>query len=211
MTIFLGSELAQRCNEYGVQAVKSRSHSNPYSYRGAEDDAELLAASKAAECVCAMHFEQPPLTAVRWLIGEPDQGDDLMVGQTLIDVKSVDYHDQFLIWSLGKSEQVYLRKRFHVMVMVAVEMVADDAWGECRGWIGKREFLWRKRIADQGSRLDVGTWHLHQNELHRMAAFPGCVADEPFEHYCWCGEWGTYGHHAPLPKPHGYFCKEHRP
>jgi hypothetical protein len=36
---------------------------------------------------------------------------------------------------------------------------------------------------------------------------------KPFEHYCWCGQWGLYGYGVNLraDKPGEWFCAEHRP
>jgi hypothetical protein len=35
----------------------------------------------------------------------------------------------------------------------------------------------------------------------------------PFEHYCWCGAWGTYGYGVKLRDgiPGEWFCADHRP
>jgi hypothetical protein len=207
--IVLQEHVVKRCREYGKQSVRRGSHKNAYSYRGAENDPALLAASKAAECICAEHFGLDVFSAVNFEIGQPDAGADVVVGLVSVDVKAIDPHDNYLLWPLRKNK-IYAGKKFNVMVLVEV----CEAQGECVGWMGKAEFFRRKRVADETSRLDVGTWHLHREQLHRMGVFPGRPFDgvSPFEHYCRCGEWGSFGYESPQPKElHGWYCKEHRP
>jgi hypothetical protein len=201
----LSPELYDRCLQWGNEladhyARGGSPQSRAYSSHGMEADPIGLSKSKAAECVFALFFGLDPDLVIDWDVNVPDAGFDVLVGDmTKVDVKQVDPHDEYLIWPVRKTS-LFDSKNFNVLAAVETE----GADGECRGWIGKRSFRRCRLIAGEDHRLTTGTRYMAIVDLHRMGVFPG-YADDPREHYCWCGEWGAFGHRDQ------WWCDEHRP
>jgi hypothetical protein len=211
-------DVIRACERYGRDLAEHYARggspqSRAVSSHGAESNPELLCDSKIGECIGALDFGLDPKRGVKWIADHPDDGYDLLDGQTRIDVKQCPLHYRYLIWPLYKNG-FFDDKKFDVLVLVKTEIVRIDgevvsARGYCRGWIGKATFRAKRLIAPADHVLDEGTRHMHEQNLHRMGIFPG-RSDDPREHYCWCGEWGTYGASARHPERPSY-CLKHRP
>lgn len=192
----------ERCEEWGSglaghYADGGSPQSRALSSHGAESNPELLRDAKVAECCLAMHFGFDPEKVIDWTVYRPDRGWDLLVDLTKVDAKQVGVNDRFLIWPVRK-KNIFDSKDFHVLVAVRTK----GRWGQCCGWIGKKQFRRRWQIADEVHLLTEGTPYIELDGLHRMGIFPG-HSDDPREHYCWCGEWGSRG------TPSGWFCARH--
>jgi hypothetical protein len=222
--ITIDDALIAASRQYGVDLVDwyasddgkrsaSRSRSGD---RGTERNPIRLGQSKVGECAVALFCLLDPRQVIKFDVGCADQGNDLVLPSgKLVDVKTTETWKRFLIWSKEVND-LYWSKRFDLLVSVTID---ENDWRCCwlEGCLSKQEFWDRKQIADGvsiGAGLEIGTWFVRKNALRDPTPLrAGAIAaGPPFVHYCnVCGEWGTYGHHAPLPKPHGYFCKEHRP
>ena len=214
--IELPPDLVRDCDQWGHWIVAhyaggGSSQSRAFSSHGAENNPVLQSNSKIAECIFALHMNMDPRQAVRSSL----ESWDIKVGQTLVDVKRTELDNKFLIWPINKNP-IYATKHFHVLALVKTASQRDaggaaiNASGYVRGWIGKRSFAARRQIAGPAHKLTEGTWHMHEDLLHRVGIFPG-LSDDWREHYCHCGEWGAFGFNVSLRKGQlgTWYCAEH--
>jgi hypothetical protein len=168
----LGIDLCQKCWKFGIDLTNhyeagGSPQSLVFSSHGAERNPCLIAESKAAECICSVRLGLDPFTAVKWSIGVPDNGFDLLSAGKKIDVKAIGLSDSYLIWPVRKNA-IYETKDFDVMICVTVENDFLYFWGDAVGWIGKAEFANLKKIAGKNGPLTAGTWHLHRQQLLKL-------------------------------------------
>lgn len=125
----------------------------------AHSNTELQARAKMSECAFALFAGADPKYAIHWG-RESDGGNDLNWRGKLWDVKATSMRGRFLIWPIAKNH-IFESKRFDCLVLVKNEpplfVVA--------GWIPKKEFAERKRVATENHKLFPGTWHLDETEL----------------------------------------------
>jgi hypothetical protein len=102
--------------------------------------------------------------AVKWSISIADGGWDLLGPRTtFIDVKTT-FPNYRLIWSVDVNDLYEREKAFHALVNVSIDP-ADFSRCWIEGWVSKRGFLQRKRVADESDGLDAGTWFLDKEDL----------------------------------------------
>lgn len=163
----LPNQLIEDCWGFAQRAVDDyQAGLNPNSlacsYRNADKDVELWAIAKMSECAFAIYAGADPKYALHWE-RRPDNGYDLFWLGKRWDVKNTKMHCQYLIWSKAKNH-IYDSKLFDAMALVKAR------WPDfliC-GWIGKSDFLNKKKVAAAGHALDAGTWFVHESELHHQ-------------------------------------------
>jgi hypothetical protein len=186
-------ELRDRCIDYGDAKIEEakrnpNSRSASVAWGDALTNPDVWTRSKIAECAACLYFELDPVPTLRWGQGT-DPGWDFPVqvpgGWPLVDVKET--HTKTLFWPIYKNS-FFDQEPFHILISATAEI--GLSYATIHGWLSKGEFRAR-RIVSRGLRgepKEPGTRYVPHERLHRMAIFPG-RADDPREHYCWCGDW----------------------
>lgn len=171
--------------------------------------------AKMAECVFAIESGFDPVLRLQWKPKiDPDY--DLIVGEQLVDVKSTSVRGTALIWPWGKND-LFKGKNFDVLVLTKVN--AERQFGCSYGWVTKREFWEKRKVAEEGHRLDVGTRYMEQRELNPIEDFYRIyVPERPVVYYCEACRndggmsFGSYGFGCSERNnvKGKWYCREHR-
>lgn len=208
----LPPDLCKRCWGFGNAVVDrfnrgQKPESMYYATHGFDKNVGGWAQSKMAECAFALWATVNP-DELNWS-DEADRGrrggGDLTVGRAKVQVKHTAMTSRLLMWPANKIGR-FDKEEFHILVLVK----GAEPEFLIKGWVGKEFFRRRHKVSD-GAKVTVGNWIMDEDDLHRMGVFPGRSDDER-EHYCWCGEWGSFGHGVSLRhgKPGAWFCREHK-
>jgi hypothetical protein len=206
-------ELVDRCIEWGRASKRGyregkKEASRKYARPGIAESLDAQSMGKLGEVAFCLWANLDPLRELDWS-PRLDPGFDLILNRARIDIKAS--NTDCLIWPVTKNRRLDTAP---VDIFVLAE-ARQRPTIYLSGWITKKRFVAQHRQADEAHAFDTGTKFIHCSQLHRMAVFPGRVGNDqakPFEHYCWCGEWGWFGYGPPQPpKFHGCYCAEHRP
>lgn len=126
-----------------------------------------LAQGKIGEVALVLYFGEDPFALLNWEMKADDGSDLIGPLNHLIDVKTTFPHYK-LIWSNNVND-LYWKKRFDTLVGVSIDE-ADFTKTWIEGWVSKADFFERKKIANNGSGLEPGTWYFEKAELSSIAA-----------------------------------------
>lgn len=184
--------LVDRAIEWGRASVMGyrsgeKEASRQFARPGIAESLDAQAMGRLGEIAFCLWAGVDPNEVLDW--GKrPDRGYDMLLGKARIDVKTSG--TDCLIWPVTKNNFLDSAP-IDIFVLAGAE---ERPLIYLLGWVSKRFFVRRHLSADEAHRFDTGTKYLPADHLHRMGVFPG-RSDDPREHYCWCGEWGSRGKH----------------
>lgn len=167
LIIRLPPDLVSRCWRYGEQIVSDyasgwNANSRAVSCFDAEQNTELQALARMAECALCLWARQP-IEKLDW--GRHcDAGFDLAVGDFRIDVKHTK-NGRYLIWPIAKNS-IFESKKFDALVLV---IGTPERGFELAGWMSKPGFRRNRKTAQEGGKLFPGTWFVDRDDLAPMS------------------------------------------
>lgn len=171
--ITLRSDIISHCIVWAREQIAAGRLCNRFTSRNAETNVRLQATAKMSECAFAQWAGLDPMKAVNFRGG--DDGGDVLVGKTMVDIKSCEMFKWLLIWPASKVAE-YPKKRFDALVLVKHDlpdfMIAR--------WITKDRFWQEKLTATSTSipQLTPGTLYMRESSMDSMASFPMSIAGE---------------------------------
>lgn len=230
--ISLPPELIQRAWDFAIafDAKVKRGEKGGKGTHGINDGPWRVFEGKCAEFIFALERGlDPSVVDCEVYDGKVDPGFDVVENRIKVAVKQTQASYQYLFWPQGKNDD-FEDGDFHVIVLVKTTAVYEKGVpvkfsGESYGWLEKRAFAFRKKIAPDGLKpeelhhLTPGTWYVRQERLHPMHEFepgkrPHIRAGErlqgPREHYCpECCAAASFG--FTVGGDTTFFCTVHRP
>jgi hypothetical protein len=165
LMVRLKEELVARCEDRGYRMVRylkagGSPRTTAMATHGAENDPDLQARSKMAECATCILLGGDVDRDIHWA-DWADPGFDCKRDGFRYDCKMIPWHYHYLCWAVAKNPW-FERANFHRLVLVKEK--TRGLYG-VRGWVDKDVFAVKKHIAGPGHKLDLGTWHMDEQEL----------------------------------------------